>query len=431
MLGKSNGRRSKGSGITVLLLALFLTQNCLAGNGISLIGFGPDSVAMGSADLTTVDDTNALNINPAALTKIENSQVDIYFASATDVNSNHKDMFGNDIDDIVTGGAFIDLGYAHKIDEQLAWGIGFFVQGGVGVALDDLNTAFGTQDDISVQTRIVRLTPGLAWKVNEKLSFGVTAIFTYADTEQKFFPNTSFNNAGQNFFGQQVKDMTAQDLSFLMGLSYDLNATTTIAFSFATEVDLALDGGKAIFDMSAIGLNKVTYNKVNIESINLPQQLGIGISHLHDNGWLVAAEINWLNWRNAARATSLTAKNPDNPNAPSVINSSMLLEWEDQYVFALGARYHLDNQHNFMMGINLANNPVPTENMSPITSAIATKHITMGYSFPWNLNSSLHFAAEYQLPAKKTYTNPNQLFGEDTFIEFSVLILYFMYSHNW
>ena len=41
-----------------------LPTACLAGNGLSLIGFGSESVAMGGADAVVARDTTALNTNP-------------------------------------------------------------------------------------------------------------------------------------------------------------------------------------------------------------------------------------------------------------------------------------------------------------------------------------------------------------------------------
>ncbi|MDH5353409.1 MAG: hypothetical protein OEY09_03100 [Gammaproteobacteria bacterium] len=62
---------------------------------------------------------------------------------------------------------------------------------GFGVEYENLVSAFGSVDDLSVTSRIA---PGFSWKVNNQLSFGVSSLLTYADLEQRVFPNTSFNN---------------------------------------------------------------------------------------------------------------------------------------------------------------------------------------------------------------------------------------------
>ncbi len=386
---------------------------------------------MGSADLATVDDSTALIINPATLSLVKNKQLDVYIVGITSFNSNHSDMFGNDSDDIITNGTFSSIGYAHPINNNFTWGAGFNVIGGVGTEIKNINTAFGTQDDYSVATSIVGFSTGLSWKIKDRLVIGGSLILNYSQTEQKNFPDTSFNNSDLTFFGQHIKDAKTTSYSFKLGLLHHLNSSTRLAAAYKSKADLSINDGTAIFDMSAIGLGKVTYNKIRLKSIDQPQEIGIGLSHQINTDWLLAAEINWLDWSSAARSLSIRASSTDNAFAPGQVGSSIPLNWHDQYVFAFGAAYHIGQQRKILMGINLANNPVPAKNMSPSLSAIAQTHITAGYSHPFNSHHSFHLAAEYQLKATATYTNSTLPFGEDTSIEFDIFILHFLYSYNW
>jgi len=126
-------------------------------------------------------------------------------ANALDIR--HEDAFANN-KTIDNDWAYLaDMGYAHPLgDFTLA--IGAFAQGGIGIVYKDLNTAFGTTDELSAMFRIVRIIPGISWQIDNRLSLGFSLLVTYADLEQKVFPETSFANKAQpaqSFFGQHLK----------------------------------------------------------------------------------------------------------------------------------------------------------------------------------------------------------------------------------
>lgn len=413
--------------IALLLFSLSYTLNGFAANGVNQIGFGPKSVGMGSADLASIDDTAALQINPAALRNIKGTQLDIVVSSVTSFSSNHSDVFGNSVDNIVNGGSFITFGYVTDINEKLNWGFGLYVLGGSGVELNNINTAFGTVDDFSVLTSAVSLTSGFAYQVEKDLALGASLILTYANTDQQFFPETS----SPAFAGLSISDADVLNLSYKLGLLYNIDSKTKLGLAYTSKKDLVFEGNSAIFNLTAVGLGKVTYSNVQLSAISLPQELGIGISHQLNQDWLIATEINWLNWSQSAKAATLLASNPDNAFAPAIIASSVPLEWKDQYVFALGASYHMGNRRHLLMGVNIANNPVPTQNISPSLAAVAKHHITLGYTKPWDENSSINIAAEYQLKTSTTYTNVNQPFGPNAAIDVDIFGLHVMFTQQW
>ena len=53
------------------VVACVLPFAAMATNGLNLIGFGTESVAMGGADTAVARDTSALNTNPAGLGQLE------------------------------------------------------------------------------------------------------------------------------------------------------------------------------------------------------------------------------------------------------------------------------------------------------------------------------------------------------------------------
>jgi len=419
--------------IWISLLTMSGINTANASNGINLIGFGAESVGMGGADLAVAQDTTALNTNPAGLSQIGKKQLDLYFAAANALDIRHEDAFGNN-KTIDNDWAYLaDMGYAHPLG-NFTLAIGAFAQGGIGIIYKDLNTAFGTTDELSAMFRIVRIIPGISWQLDNRLSLGFSLLMTYADLEQKIFPGTSFANntqPAQSFFGQHLKGASTISTGFKIGMLYSLNPALRLGFAYTSKTELTLDGGSLSLNMTDAGLGVVTYNQVEIGGVNQPEEAGIGIAWDVNESWLVSAEINWINWSEAIATSFLNISNPDNPLAPPSLSQTAAINWSDQYVFALGASYETGRNSVYRAGINIANNPVPNESISPLLAPIARYHVTGGYgttlSDKWRFDTAL----EYQVKASETYTNPQLPFGTDTHTTVEVIMLHAMFSREW
>ncbi|HZI83127.1 MAG TPA: aromatic hydrocarbon degradation protein, partial [Casimicrobiaceae bacterium] len=114
-----------------------------ASNGLTLIGTGAESVAMGGADVAVARDTTALSTNPAGLSQLPGWAHDGFVGAAFATDVAHADQFGNDQNVanwvVPVGGA----GVSKRIDgHDVTLGIGMFAQAGAGSIYNDLTTPF-------------------------------------------------------------------------------------------------------------------------------------------------------------------------------------------------------------------------------------------------------------------------------------------------
>jgi len=416
----------------ICLLLSTLPTAAIATNGLNLIGFGAESYMMGGADLAVARDTSAMNTNPAGLTQIEHRRLDIYTAVAIPGLLRHKDEYDND--ETVNGPALLgDLGYAQKLSGlPLYAGIGLFAQGGSGVDYGRLNTAFGTRDELSILFRIARITPSLAWKVNDRLSLGLSGVIVYSDMDQDFFPDTSYYNASdpaQSFFGTKIRDMDTVEYGWRLGAMLYLNERIRLGLAYNSEVKLKLEGGTLDSDQSAIGLGKVRYRDVVASGIDQPQELGLGVAWDATESLLLAAEITWVDWSSAVKTSRLQANDPDNP-AAQTLDISSDLDWRDQYVLALGLAYEWHSTI-WRAGFNYARNPVPRSSMNPLLGPIARYHLTLGAGKSLGKQWRIDGGMEYQLKESTTYTNPELPFGTDTQQDVETLSFHLQFSRIW
>lgn len=430
------GSYASASRYAVGVFALILHCSVHATNGINLIGFGGESIGMAGADIAVARDTTALNTNPAGLYQIDNKRLDLYNAISHAIELTHSDMFGNDKEKIDNDFMiFGDLGYAQKLQNKpITLGIGVFAQGGIGVDYGKLNTAFGTQDDLSTIFRILRITPGFSWQLNDNLAIGASAVITYADLEQEFFPNTSVLNPmdpSLSFFGIDIEDAYTIEPGFKVGLMYELSEKTKLGISYTSETELDLEDGEADVNLSALGLGIVKYDEVKASGIDQPQELGVGLSHQFNEKLLLSFEFNWINWEQAISRSRLVIEDPENPAAPARLVQEADINWRDQYVMSVGAEYKLNDKIILRGGYNYARNPIPRRSISPILGPTNEHHITAGFEYKINDRWSAITTVEYVPNDKNTYTNTQQPFGANTESEAEFITLHSLLSRRW
>jgi long-chain fatty acid transport protein len=420
--------------LLAFVLALITPTATYATNGLNQIGFGTESVGMGGADIAVARDTSALNTNPAGLSQIEEALADTNFAVAYTGNIRHEDQFGNDKNNSNKYPVLGSLGYVRQLPRYpIRAGIGLFAQGGTGNEFNNLHTAFGTRDDLSIQFRVARITPGLAWQVNDRLSLGASIVGTYADLEQKVFPNTSvFNPAdpSQSFFGFELENMNDFNAGIKLGLMYKPTDRLTLGAAWNSKVDLNLEG-RMRADLSALGLGKVNYRNAEAKNIDQPQELGVGAALQVTDRWLLSLELNWINWSDAVTTGIITASDPDNPAAPSKIKTAVDNDWRDQYVVAVGTVYQWNTKMLLRAGYNYGRNPIPDQHINPLLNTIAEHHLTLGFghklSDVWHIDG----AFEWDIINKETYTNKQLPFGKNAEASGELFALHFRVSRVW
>ncbi len=415
------------------LLAALWTAPAAANNGLNLIGFGTESVGMGGADIAVARDTTALNTNPAGITQLRGASLDAFLEVANS-RQRHGDAFGNDrgaTNEYIGLGGF---GWVQPIaGTDLVAGVGLFGQGGAGFVYRGLNTAFGTQDSTALVFGIGRLTPTLAWRASEQLSFGVSVPLTLAVAKQEFFPGTSVfsGDLATSFFGLRVESLGARRASVRVGALYQASADLSLALVYGSRTPLPLKGGEADVNLTALGLGSVHYRDVRFTGFALPEELGVGLAWQATPRTLWAVELTRLAWSRALRSATLSARDPATPGAPATLALRQALDWRDQTVYAVGMAHDLNARWRLYGGLNYAANPVPGRTTSPLLAPIGEWHATAGAR--WRAAPGWDWSGTLELLKPKTvnYTNPDLPFGPDARARSHYLALHVMLGRRW
>lgn len=415
----------------VAVLCLSAAAPAFAGNGLNVTGVGAQSLGMGSADIAVPGSTAAVTINPANLTQIPGSQLDGSIEPFVTYGFSHSDSLNRRQKSDQPYGALLNTSYSRKLwRPDLTLGIGMFVAGGAGVEYEDLNTAFGTVDEYSAIFGVTRLATGLGWQVTPRLSLGAAFNVSYASIRQKLYPKTS--NAEAGFYGLRLDGADGVSYNARIGVLYQLSPTIAIGASYASINKLKLEGGELSVNYDALEQGVVRYGEARVKGFALPQDFGIGIAWQATPKWLISTEVTWLDWSGAAKNVRLSARDPEtaNANVPQDVTLVQALEFKDQFVFALGTAYDVNEKTRLMAGINVARNPVPNRNVTP------TINITQELEFDFAIRQTLSpkwaiaSAIQYQPEKSEVARNPAQPFTSAR-DGYGVLAILFEVSRRW
>ncbi len=223
---------------------------------------------------------------------------------------------------------------------------------------------------------------GLSYKVNEDLSLG----FAYN------------SKATLTFEGDASMDMTAQ-----FGQAYEMMVGGAMQQGAP---DVATAQQMVGQQLSAMGIDMTLGMIADYDAeveMSWPQEIGLGLAYKANPQLLLAADVKWIGWKDSMEEFKMKFKNGNNQNINTMMGSedlelAMPMEWDDQFVIALGAEYAINPMFNVRAGYNFGNNPVPEETVLPIFPAVVENHITMGLGL--NVNPRLSLDLGYELNLK-------------------------------
>jgi long-chain fatty acid transport protein len=433
---------------------LLAVRTSNASNGMNMIGYGAESITMGGADLAITSSPSAMNINPSGIGRCTRPEVSLGVGLMRPSLS-HEDALGNNREDVLDRYPMPFLGYVQPV-RDFTFGVGLFVQGGMGAEYPDLTTPFAAMansgqlppgffegdlvpDTDVTLTRVThaKLTPTVAWRVHPELTLGASLNLSYAMAEMKLFPGTSVNadldrsgavgdSPEDFFFGMHVEDMSSLNYGLRAGFQYTAGALS-IGGAYSTETPLDYDGGTTTLNLSALGLGNVTYD-AEMSGFAWPQQVGLGLAYRINPRLLIAGDVDWVGWSGAIETVTIEIENPDEPMAPPSREIQLRMGWEDQWVWAVGVELTPARDYALRLGYNHGDSPITDSKLRPLFPAIAEDHITGGFGVtkgPWIFDLGL----EYVLQTQKTNNSLDRtvnLFGPGSQETLSQLVAHFM-----
>lgn len=381
---------------TLLLAAMVvLPSAALATNGMNMIAYGPQATGMGGASQGVSDNAVAMNNNPAGLTQIKGQQLIVGLGFLMPSIS-HRDSMNGSVDGENAINPLPTLAYAISLGPNWTLGLGVFAQGGMGADYKNLNTAFGSVDSTYTNVRYVKFTPSVAYKFNKMFSLGLALSVGYSDMEMRFFPNTGVAGV---FAGMKLDQVYSFGYSAKLGAMFKPNDMISLGLTYTTKTDMNFKHG----DITFAGMGSFA---AEVEGFNWPASIGFGVGVRPIKGLLLAFDVTYMQWSDAVETVTIKS------SAPAPMNAvPFAMDWEDQWIFAIGAAYDITPQFTVRAGYNYGKNPVPAANLSPLFPAITEHHITLGLGYKFSSLVRLDVAFEHAFNTSVTYNNANLPFG--------------------
>ncbi len=318
--------------LVVVALVATLSPAAFATNGTQLIGIGPISRSMGGVGIAAPQDAiSAVFSNPAGMCfgpYCPTSQFDFagtlfmpeqeakVEASGSTVEANSRDNTY----------AIPAIGFSVPIGEaESRWRFGLSAYGvsGLGVdyrdtELDQGNPGYGGNpyaQGTYTNLQLMKFAPTIAYQALPNLSVGTSFQINYSTLDLGDGTVAAYS------YGVQLGAIYKPLDQLSLGLTYTSPQKATY---------------NHIFDFNQDG------RRQNL-TLEQPQQVGLGVAYeFLEPGLLLETNVKWINWSDAEGFEDF--------------------DWNDQWVFAVGAQLEAIDNLFFRVGYNYAENPVDEHN---------------------------------------------------------------------
>ncbi len=388
--------------LAIAVIGVLTPGSAYPTNGMRMIGFGASQVSMGGAAVALPLDAASVIVNPAGISEL-NHRIDFggsFFKPTVKYQAAEALPPGFPAGSAVGSTGQLDsqrgaspvpaLGMVLPINEELTFGLGAYGVAGMGV--DYSQNLYGglTYSNYSQ----MRFAPGLAWKVNDQLSFGATANVMWAQ----------LGYDAASGLGQVSHDLTsAFGIGATVGVRYA--PVSWLAFGAAYE-------SKSVFqDFSvqvpahtamtatgpvnfAAGTDKLTFNQ--------PQAVTAGFAANPYKPLTFAFDVQWINWTQT-NGTGLPVITPQNGA------QAWDLDWDNQLVFKAGVQYKVLPTLALRAGYNYGKSPLKADRAFENIAfpAISEHHITGGFGLNLSDKFGMNFAVMYAPKSSLSGSNAN------------------------
>jgi long-chain fatty acid transport protein len=172
---------------------------------------------------------------------------------------------------------------------------------------------------------------------------------------------------------------------------------------------------------------------IKVKDFQWPQTFGLGASYQVNDRLMLAGDVKRIQWSDVMKdftmsfdADSISMGGTDVTQmfgSNNTMEATMLQEWDDQTVVALGGAYMVTDSTVVRLGYNHASNPIPKDRLHYLFPAIEETHYTFGLGHAFSKADSVDFSMTY---APETEAD----MGNSAEAKMSQMNWQMMYSHK-
>lgn len=358
----------------IIIISGLLFTTCSHASALYFYEIGTEDTALaGAGQAARAQDASTLLTNPAGMTRLPDHMV----------TGGLQAMGGNipyTLDDESAGrqspGNIMKLFpnacmfYTQHLSDTVSAGIGLYGNYGLGI---DFGQWAG--DRLIKKSTMVAMTlsPGIAWKISDKVSLGAGLGLNYGVLSLTRHVDGSDEKQNDHDWA----------MNYRLGLLMDLTEQTRAGVTWTSKTDYQFNiDGKARFP----ALPNVEYDLPIAAQIRAPQQIMMSLVHDIDKEWSVMGDLGWQDWSQFGSPQMTVGGQSSNRNN----------RLKDTWHTALGVQYRPDEQWRVNAGV--AFDSTPYKSQSDVALSLPTGdewRFATGAQYQITPASNIGVAVEY------------------------------------
>jgi len=344
---------------------LLLFPRWAAASGFSVYDFGAEEQAQGNAVAAQVDSPAAVFYNPAGVTDLVGTQLEVGTSILSSSITFHGDVSNTDIE--TKPGPFFPsyLFTTNQLGDR--WGAGFGIFSAIGNEVEYPKDWEGRFFLTSAKLRQVNFSPTVAYKVSEKFSIGGGPIVTYAMMKRS--NQISLAPLGLPAEGTLNVEGDGFGIGGVIGAKIKLGSSAFAAV-YKTPMTITFKGDA---DFNVPDPITPFFPNGDIRSTQkFPQMVILGFANQSIENLMLEIDLQWTNW-NSFNDQTLRFEN----QTPAVQNVTVPFNWRDTWTLRVGGHYDVTDHWAVRLGYVFDPSAVPDETLSPLLPEL-NKHIVEG-----------------------------------------------------
>ncbi len=378
----------KVKSLKMLFIVIGLLSSSIFANGLSLNSIGTRALGMGGAFVGLANDGTALYWNPAGLTG-QNSRLYVY---GTDViPSGYYKMDAAGVDANIKTNHYISPNFiVNYTMGNLAFALGVYVPAGLGAEYDgadlkNLTAPFGPYRWMS-KLAVINISPGIAYKVNDKFSVGLALNIYYGmfDLDKPYDTPMDTNGDGvPDALPQYSESSTGLGYGVTLGLKYDVNKKLSLGATFRSSTKVSMDG--------TAELETVNMKDDFTRDVTWPMWIAGGVAYHPKSNMTVTFDAQYSNWK---ALDKLTAKYNTWGEGVFVLN------WDNAIQYRVGFEHAISKAFTYRLGYYYDPAPAPDATLNILFPSSTNNALTAGFTYSMG-KIQLEAGGEYLMGAER------------------------------
>lgn len=329
---------------TALAAGFQLTEQSSLGAGRAYAGAG-----------IVGDDLSAVHYNPAGMTLLEGTR---FQAGGVwiGINADYSSDISDESENGRLKGQMIPAGYVtHQVNDQIWLGFGMTVPYGMGTEYS--KDWEGADRGTNAKIYTFDMNPSIAWKVNDFLSIGGGISVQYAKAEL---------GMGLHGMGHGKVEADSWDWGYNFGLMISPTDKLRFGLAYRSSIEHEAEGDTKLSNITSYqDLDKLLegQNLAMTTTIETPDTVMLTGTWEATDQLRLSGLIRWANWSkfkelNIENDLPFVVESKLGPMASQFKNLSIENDWQDTWLFSVGADYRINSAFTVRGGIAYETSPI-------------------------------------------------------------------------